>query len=335
MKRTILLILVGVALGASGVWLAMHNPPAETETAEADSPALNDKNAVTVTRDAEGNAVISLSRELQNQIGLVTTTPATAQLAPELKGFGQVMDPAPLAALMMELTTARSAYSASSNDLVRLKSLESQGNASARALQTAEAAAQRDAAAMQVINNRLSLSWGMALANQEDLAAFVQSLTALEKVLVRIDLPLGEKPDSVPKAARVETVSGQTTDAEFLGPALSVDPQMPGRGFLFLIPANTLHLLAGEAVTGYLKLAGELLDGVIVPRDAVIRTEGKGWAYVLNSAGDSFTRREIPFDHGVAGGWFVTNGWAADSRVIVVGAQTLLSQELKGSISAD
>ena len=55
-----------------------------------------------------------------------------------------MLDPAPLAALVTGLATAGAAYTASSTELARLKTLEGQGNASVRALQTAEAAAQRD-----------------------------------------------------------------------------------------------------------------------------------------------------------------------------------------------
>ena len=50
-------------------------------------------------------------------------------------------DTAALAALVTDLASAEAAYAASSNELDRLKTLASQGNASARALQAAEAAA--------------------------------------------------------------------------------------------------------------------------------------------------------------------------------------------------
>ena len=76
----------------------------------------------------------------------------------------------------------------------------------------------------------------------------------------------------------------------FLELAPSVDPQMQGQGFLFLLKPNSLRLTSGEAVVGYLKIPGEPLAGVIIPREAVVRTEGAGWIYVLNAAGDAFTR---------------------------------------------
>ena len=61
---------------------------------------------------------------------------------------------------------------------------------------------------------------------------------------------------------------------------------MQGTGFLFLLKPNSLRLLPGEAVTALSKLPGEPLAGVIIPRDAVVRTEGVGWVYVLNEGGE-------------------------------------------------
>ena len=88
-------------------------------------------------------------------------------------------------------------------------------------------------------------------------------------------------------------------------------------------------------MTGYLKVAGEPLAGVIIPRDAVVRTEGGGWVYVLNNGAESFTRIQIVLDHPKETGWFVSQGVATNDYIVVTGAQTLLSEELKASIKAD
>ena len=105
---------------------------------------------------------------------------------------------------------------------------------------------------------------------------------------------------------------------------------MQGRGFLLLLKPNSLGLTAGEAVVGYLKIPGEPQAGVIIPRDAVVRTEGTGWVYVLNVAGDAFTRVQVALDHPMEAGWFVTKGVGAGEYVVVGGAQQLLSFESKG-----
>jgi len=334
-KRAIILVILIAAGFAGGVlWMKQRQaaPPAVAEkSAATTAPPDEEAAGPQISRDTNGNAVISMSDETQGELGILVKSLAAFQMSPELKGYGKVLDPAPLAALVTELATAGAAYTASSTELARLKTLEGQGNASVRALQTAEAAAQRDRLAVQSAKERLALAWGKAVAEQKDLPAFAQSLIALDAALVRVDLPVGETLKEPPTGARLATLSGQAAEAEFLGPAASVDPQMQGRGSIFLVKPNSLPLTSGESVVGYIKIPGEPLAGVIVPREAVVRTEGAGWIYVLNSAGDAFTRVEVALDHPTEAGWFVAKGVSAGDYVVVTGAQQLLSMELKGA----
>jgi len=306
------------------------SPVGESPTG-APAPADKEAGGAKVSRDTNGNAVITMSDKTQKDLGILVKSPAAFQLNPELKGYGRVLDPAPLAALIAELVSAQAAHIASSGELARLKTLEGQGNASARALQTAQAAASRDLVAVQSARERLTLSWGKAVADQNDLPAFVHSLTSLEAALVRIDLPVGETLKAPPAGARIAALSGSSAEAVFLEMAPSVDPQMQGQGFIFLLRPNSLRLTSGESVVGYLKILGEPLAGVIIPRDSVVRTEGAGWTYVLNASGDAFTRIEVPLDHPTEAGWFVTKGVTASDQVVLTGAQQLLSLELKSS----
>ena len=334
MKRAFLVVIFVAAGFAAGVfWMEKHAaaPPAAGESpAAAPAPADEEAAGPQVSRDTNGNVVITMSDEMQGDLGILVKSPAAFQMNPELKGYGRVLDPAPLAALMTELASAVAAYTASSRELTRLKTLEGQGNASARALQTAEAAAARDLVALQSAKERVALSWGKEVADQKDLPGFVQSLTSMQAALIRIDLPVGETLQSPPAGARIATLSGNSADAQALGMAPSTDPQMQGQGFIFLLKPNSLRLAPGGAVVGYLKMPGEPLAGVIVPRDAVVRTEGAGWTYVLNAAGDAFTRIEVPLDHPTEAGWFMAKGLTANNYVVVTGAQQLLSLELKG-----
>lgn len=332
MKKTIILIIIGAVVGGGIVFMTIHSSgPAAPAADKSDEKT----EGAHVSRDETGNVVVSMNDETQGNIGLKVEKPAAAQWQPELKGYGQVVDPVPLAALLTELDSARAAWIASSNELARLKILDSQGNTSPRALQAAEAAAQHDELAVQSARDRLVLSWGKAVADRKDLPAFVQSLASQDTSLVRIDLPAGEEMKSPPGNACIVTVSGNSVEAEFLGAASGVDPQMQGRGFVFLAKNTGSPLLSGEAVTGYLKVPGEPLDGVNIPRDAVVRTEGFGWVYVLNEGGESFTRVAVPLDRPTETGWFATKVVTATNNVVVIGAQTLLSEELKASLSGD
>ena len=334
MKRAIALaLLMGAGFVGGVLWMKQRGAsrPAAAEHAPAAEAPADEEAGPTVSRDTNGNAVIAMSDETQGDLGILVKSLAAFQMSREFKGYGRVLDPAPLAALVTELATAQAASAASSTELARLKTLEGQGNASVRALQTAEATALHDQLTARSAGERLVLSWGKAIAGQRDLPAFAQPLVSLDAALVRVDLPVGETLKETPTSARIAALSGQAAEAEFLEPAPNVDPQIQGRGFVFLLKPNSLRLTAGESVVGYIKIPGEPLAGVIVPREAVVRTEGAGWVYVLNSAGDAFTRMEVALDQPTEAGWFVSKGLSAGQYVVVTGAQQLLSFELKGA----
>jgi len=336
-KRIILSVIIITAALSGGILLNRvrgdaddAKPGAKTE-AKTEAKADGKKETPAeprLSRDTNGNVVIKIEDEVQKRSGIKAESLAATRLVPELKAYGRVLDPAPLASLLIELATAQAASSASSNELTRLKTLSASGNASARAVQAAEAAALHDQLTTESARDRLTLSWGREIAGQSDLPAFIQSLTTLDTVLVRVDLPGSQRLGGPPEAARVVSLSGNSTDAQMLGAALSVDPQTQGQGFMLQVKTNQSRFLPGQAVTGYLKVPGEPLNGVIVPRDAVIRAEGRSWIYVATDD-DHFVRKEINLDHPTENGWFVMNGVTANDHVATVGAQSIYSEETK------
>lgn len=345
MKR-IILIIGAIILGGVLVWWLPRgagSKSAETKNAETKEAAEKPKDAAEkpaaeeshVKHDEKGHVVVLMDDETQGNAGILVTKPAPAQFAPELKAYGHVLDPAALAALLTELGSVQAAQAASSNEFARLKLLVPQGNASERALQTAEAAARRDQLAVQSAVDRLVWLWGKGVAEQSDLPGFVRSLALQQTALVRLDLPAGENLKAPPIGARLITLSGDSAEAEFLGAASNVDPQTLGRGLIFLLKTNAARLLAGETLTGYLKLPGDPLNGVIVPTSAVVRSEGSAWVYVLNKGGAAFTRMPVSLDHPLDAGWFVSQGVDATNYLVTTGAQILLSEELKATIKAD
>ena len=59
-----------------------------------------------------------------------------------------------------------------------------------------------------------------------------------------------------------------------------------------------------------------------------VRLSGKAYVYVQTANGQ-FTRREIRTDSPVSAGYFIGNQLAPGTRIVVAGAQTLLSEEFK------
>lgn len=347
MKRVILFIIIGLAISGDGLWLATHGGGAKADAdekpaADAKPAAGEDESKVTVTHDTNGNVVVQMDDETQGNVGIVVANPAGAEFSPELKTYGRVVDPAPIADLFLQLTAAEATFDNAHEELERQKTLKAQNNSSDRALQSALATYKENMMAAMGLRAKIQMAWGNKLV---DITGPLVEPPGTERkpppnsitdgnVLIRLDLPAGESLGSVPDTARVVPLGTNTQPivAQYYDEIPAVDPQTLVRGFLFY---STNSLKAGEPVTGYLRTAGEPLKGVIIPRDAVVRTEGKGWVYVMGGNGESFTRKEIPLDHSTDNGWFVAIGITEADHVVVTGAQVLLSQELKASMSPD
>jgi hypothetical protein len=325
-----LLIFLVAAFGIAALIYAYLQTSKEP-VAEAGEQAIAAPSRV--RQDTNGTVGVNLDPNTQKLVGLQTAPLAAAALKQEVKAYGRALDPTPLVGLLGEMASSRAALAASSKDYQRVKALFGQEqNASAKALETAEATMKHDQIALDAAKAQLTTGWGVAIADQSDLANLVESLSKLETVLVRLDLPSGEALQETPTGARL-IVAGrrQAIEVGYVGRAPTVDPQSQGEGFLFIATNRSAWLAPGLALTGFLSLPGEPIQGVIVPGDAVVRWDERAWVYT-QSDNTHFTRHELSVDHPVAGGWFVTNGVTFKDRVVVMGAQMLLSEERKTEI---
>jgi hypothetical protein len=318
-------IAAAFVVGAAGMALFMkYTGPAGTP-----EPAPPEEAESFVVKDANGPAKLELEQDTQDMMGLKTAHLAAAQLEPDVKGYGRVLDPAPLVALVAEIASAQASLEASRKEYERLQVLYAQNqNASARALEIAEAALKRDQIQYQSIQPRLLAGWGKVIASRPDLAAFARALAAQETALIRVDLPLGDELKSVPTGGRVAALAAPENPVpiEYLDRAPDMDPQFQSRGYLFLM--RTGPLVPGTLVTAWLTLPGAAQSGVMVPRDAILRHEGRTYVY-LQLSDEQFQRQEIVLDRPTPDGWFVSQGLKPKVEVVVVGAQELLSEELK------
>jgi len=217
MKKVLIGILAGLILGSGATWLALR--PREAAQPEAKPESLD-----------ISTASASVTKQLE-AIGLKYAAPETIKLAPEIQGFGRVLDPTPLVALVAEIEAVRVAATASEKEFARVQKLHSENaNASAQAVETAEAAMQRDRTQLAAAQAHLLVGWGRALTRQADLAALLRALAAGDAALVRIDVLSGEAPAQPPAVARVGPLAneGELHEVAVLGVAPSADPQAQG-----------------------------------------------------------------------------------------------------------
>jgi len=323
MKKIIIGLVIGIAIGGAGAWWCLHRSQEPTVSSA--------KVAAKAAEEPEASPRVKLNRAQQTSAGIEVAQPIPRELPREVKGYGRVLDPTALMVSLVDLDAAEAALDASKKEFERIQVLFAhEQNASARAVETAEAALKRDQAQVEGVRAKLIAVWGRPLIEQKGLRAVVRSLTDHEAVLVRVDLPISETLFSPPTGARIISLAREerSANAEFVGFATSADPQVQGQGFLFLLKENTLGARPDMAVIGYLATGTDPLRGVVVPRGVVVRSEGKAWVYVQQDD-TTFIKKPVVLDRPVEDGWFVAEGLTQGDRVVVSGAQILLSEEGK------
>ena len=316
MNKTFVGILIGLLLGAGATWLALRSHGG-TEPAKAEAAAV---------KPEEKPNPLCFPAAKRAAAGILLAKPTETTATPEVQAFGRVLDTTPLVTIVAELETARAASTASEKELDRAQKLfAAGGNASASTVETAEANASRDHAAVSSAQARFLATWGRDIA--KDIASISKALEE-NAALVRLDVLPGENVDNAPKSARL-SMPGSTSgfDAEVLGAAPLADPQVQSVSFLVLLREHLLP--AGAALRGTLPGVGEATKVLVVPRSAIIYHQGSAWVFVLGEE-DIFERKLVSI--GASKGdadVIVTQGVTADEQIVTTGAQQLLAAELQ------
>jgi hypothetical protein len=282
------------------------------------------------------------------------------QIAPRVAPVDRVNLRDRLASAQADVESSSAALAASKAAYERLAILNAAGkSASDRAVQEAEARKKSDEARLKAAGQTVALIHSSLDATGQDPAGMlplvaesggqaveilaqpgesiesgqaILRLSRFDELLAKVDLPAGQAVLSPAPGARI-VVTGHE-DLPVAGSAVAVgaavDPKTQGQPLLFRVRNAGLTLRPGMAVTAYVQQRGAATDGVVVPRESIVRFGGAAWAYV-QTAPDGFTRRQLLLDRPISNGWFSTSLRGGD-RVVVAGAQTLLSEELKSQI---
>jgi len=305
---------------------------------DGDKPAANTSDQT----ETKAKVGVTIEAEIQEHLGLKVAPPAPAQWRPEMKVYGRVLDPAPLQDLLLELQRAEIALDGSRQELERAKKLQAGDNISGRAFLDAETTQAQNLAAAEAVRLKIQTGWGgkiAALPGPIEVPPGTKRqpdplLEGLGKItqLIRLDLPAGERWENHAQTARLVSLSETTAPVNAvcfdLLPALDAQTQQQGVLFTADPPAGA-GLTPGEAVTAYIQTPGEPVGGVLVPAEAVLRHEGAGWVYVQTDT-NQFVRTAVTLDRPMTGGWFVADTLSATNRLVVGGAQSVLSAELSG-----
>lgn len=297
----------------------------------------------------DGRAVVRVSAASQAASGIETRPLAPAKVRDSAQVFGTVVNVQPLLelrgaylAIAGELAAQRSALAAANAEYRRMKLLyEDDRNVSEQALRSAEAAyraaqAQVGAAEARLaaVGDALRTGWGDVIAGWAR-AADSPRLKALldgRLQLVRLSFPY-EMPAAAARASvEIAPVTGRdrAVAARLVSAAPQVDSTLPGQTFFYAVEHSMLR--AGARVVGAVGTGPEMLEGVLIPDEAVVWYAGKAWVYLRHDA-ETFGRYAVSARRDLGTGWFDRGqDLVAGREVVTSGAQLLLSEELKFQI---
>ncbi|MDQ6647424.1 MAG: hypothetical protein M3Y93_09370, partial [Pseudomonadota bacterium] len=206
-------------------------------------------------------------------------------------------------------------------------------NASLRDMQTAAATAatahaQQVAASAQAVAARSSASvlWGSSLTRliepgPQALSAFVDG----QRALLAVVMGSGSAAPTT-DSLQLQLPDGSTTSAHLIGPSPQADAVVQAPTYFYRVDGANLRV--GQRLTALVPMAGHSSTGVAVPAAAVIWYAGQPWAYIETTQGH-YARRPLVQNARQPDDWFQTHGFKAGERMVVRGAELLLSEELK------
>ncbi len=326
------LTLIVIAVLAIMVWFFMEHREDREKEAERERPATAE---APVRRSPSGESVVTLDLEAQQQIGLRDTLLAVRGATPEMLAFGQVVDPSTLVTLDGDLSAAEATARASRAMFERAKTLRQSEVFSQAEFEAAEAHYRADESRRRQAEQQMAAEWGDWISAQSpaDRHALIERIAERKLALARVSLPPGESARPRLVNTRIE-VLGQ--EAKPLKPtrileAPSSDPRTPGASYFLLFAPASFAVRPGDAVSARFPGAAAPLRGLVVPHDAAVRYGGQVWAYVRVGP-EQFARRTVSTEQPTVNGWLVSSGFASGERLVVVGAQALLSEEFKSQI---
>lgn len=287
-----------------------------------------------------GLTILTLDADTQVLSGIRAEPLASSSHRAEVAAYGTVLDLQPfidLRSRYMAATAAaevaRATAAASRQESERSRTLyQDNQNISLKAYQTAQAIYQADqaratAAALEVQNIRGSLRqqagetlarWVLAARS----SAF-ERLLKRQEVLLRVVVPLGANVQA-PATIQIAANNNQRLSAFLVSASPQSDPSIQGNAFIYRTAAA---LASGAHLAAYLPMSRHAEQGVLIPASAIVWYGGQPWAYVQLGA-DRFARHAVSQQAPMNNGFFVTDGIKAEARVVISGAQLLLSEEL-------
>jgi len=214
---------------------------------------------------------------------------------------------------------------------VTWRSDEANAHAAEQSLQAAQEALRTAEEALKLLEDTARQQWGGILTGWLfNGSAALDRLLQQQDVLIQITLPSGiHRLLSPAQAVSIQTPAGTVVSAHFVSQSPRTDPHIQGMSFFYVAPQQAT-LLSGMSVIPFLPV-GSNVKGFFIPASSIVWWQGVAWVYVQKNP-TQFLRQEVSTGSPVRDGFFATKGITGKDRIVVKGAQILLSEEFRPKI---
>lgn len=313
-----------------------------------------DENIASVNRVSahEGLTTVIISDQAQAQNDIQTLLLEASQHQRQLQQFGFVVAIDPLVDLRTQYFSAKNEAALfhanlenSRQEYQRLRALNQDNrNVADRLVLAAEAQYQSDLVKIKTAEARaenlreaMVQSWGKKLAQlatEVNPSKIMQDLLSRKKLLIQIALPF-DSPQPNEKThwkLRPTTDTNEAIDASYLTESPITDATVQGKTYFLLASSpdlrSSMRLRVSQAITNQPE---QTENGVLIPQSAIVWHAGKAWVY-QQTAKETFVRLPVSTDTPTDGGWYSKSNIQPGSRIVIKGAQLLLSEEFKVTI---
>jgi len=163
---------------------------------------------------------------------------------------------------------------------------------------------------------------------------YLEKLLHNEYRLIKITVPINQTLDIIPKEIKVSPSNQpkKTYKATLISKAQDIDQAIQGKSFYYYVTENDLEI--GLKLKAFIVIDKIESDNtyLFIPKESVIWSSGKAWVFIKNNEGN-FLRRPLPRLLEIDGGWIIKEGIIMkNDKIVVDGAQLLLSEEFKYQI---
>jgi hypothetical protein len=317
---------------------------------DADDDEEDKKAAVVVPSHVSvvnGETIITLDAATQRRMELNTAVLRSTEAHMEEMASASILSAQELLTLrtnyvaaQSQIQKAQAGLSVSEQEYQRLKSLyERNQDASQKSVQAAQGVWRTDLASLSAAQQELGLqkfavlqNWGPEVASWiTDGSKDLDQVLGQHVLLVQVTLP-PEHAFHASQRVMLSTAAGEFVQAQYISPLPRTNPLIQRASLLCETPFRP-NLAPGMNLVARLP-EGPMRRGVVIPYSSVVWWQGQAWAYLQVSA-TRFTRKQVSTNTPLSNGYFIATEFKPGDRILLRGAQFLLSEEFRSQIQPE